>query len=65
VESSTLAEVATRGYIPTKMDDNNTSLSTMSSGIKQSTLMWSMLTRTNYSERAMLMQCNFEAMEIW
>ena len=27
--------------------------------------MWPMLTRTNYSEWAMLMQCNYEAMEIW
>ena len=27
--------------------------------------MWPMLTRSNYSEWVMLMQCNFEAMEIW
>lgn len=27
--------------------------------------MWPMLTRSNYTEWAMLMQCNFEALEIW
>ena len=27
--------------------------------------MWPLLTRDNYSEWAMLMQCNFEALEIW
>ena len=27
--------------------------------------MWPMLTRSNYTEWAMLMQCNYEAMEIW
>jgi hypothetical protein len=27
--------------------------------------MWPMLTHTNYSEWAMLMQVNFETMEIW
>jgi len=34
-------------------------------GIREGTLMWPMLTRTNYSEWAMLMQCNFEALEVW
>ena len=27
--------------------------------------MWPMLTRSNYTEWAMLMQCNYESMEIW
>ena len=27
--------------------------------------MWPMLSRSNYTEWAMLMQCNYEAMEIW
>jgi hypothetical protein len=27
--------------------------------------MWPMLTRTNYSKWVMLMQVNFETMEIW
>ena len=41
------------------------SSSTMASGVRESSLMWPMLTRSNYSEWVMLMQCNFEAMEIW
>lgn len=32
--------------------------------IRESTLMWPMLTRTNYSEWEVMMQCSFEAMEI-
>jgi hypothetical protein len=28
-------------------------------------LMWPMLTRSNYTEWAMLMQRNYEAMEVW
>jgi len=35
------------------------------STVKESSLMWPMLTSDNYTEWAMLMQCNFEAMEIW
>jgi hypothetical protein len=35
------------------------------SRVRKSSLMWPMLTRSNYSEWAMLMQCNYEAMEIW
>jgi hypothetical protein len=35
------------------------------SGVRESSLMWLLLTRSNYSEWAMLMQCNYEAMEIW
>ena len=27
--------------------------------------MWPMLTRSNYTEWAMLMQCNYETLEIW
>jgi len=34
-------------------------------GVKESSLMWPMLSRSNYTEWAMLMQCNYEAMEIW
>jgi hypothetical protein len=33
--------------------------------VQESSLMWPMLTRSNYLEWAMLMQCNYEAMEIW
>lgn len=33
--------------------------------VKESSLMWPMLTRDNYAEWAMLMQCNYEALEIW
>jgi hypothetical protein len=39
--------------------------SSVPSGVKESSLMWPMLSRSNYSEWAMLMQCNSEAMEIW
>jgi len=34
-------------------------------GVKEGSLMWPMLSRSNYTEWAMLMQCNYEAMEIW
>ena len=34
------------------------------STVKESSLMWPMLTQDNYSEWAMLMQCNYKAMEI-
>jgi hypothetical protein len=33
--------------------------------VRESTLMWLMLTHSNYTEWAMLMQCNFETLEIW
>ncbi|XP_066384930.1 uncharacterized protein [Miscanthus floridulus] len=36
-----------------------------STGVKESSLMWPMLTSDNYTEWAMLMQCNYEALEIW
>jgi len=39
--------------------------SSKSSGVKESSLVWPMLTRTNYVEWAMLMQINYEALEIW
>ena len=52
-----------RHDIPKKMGDG-ASPSTVS-GVRDGTLMWPMLTRTNYSEWEMLMQCNYEAMEIW
>jgi hypothetical protein len=35
------------------------------SGIKESSLVWPMLDRTNYAEWVMIMQCNLEALEIW
>lgn len=34
-------------------------------GMKESFLMWPLLTRDNYFEWEMLMQCNYEALEIW
>jgi hypothetical protein len=34
-------------------------------GVRENSLMWPMLDRSNYTEWAMLMQCNYEAMEIW
>jgi hypothetical protein len=48
-----------------EMGDTRTSSSAASSGIKESSLVWPMLTRSNYAEWAMLMQINYEAMEIW
>jgi hypothetical protein len=36
-----------------------------SDSVTESSLMWPMLTRDNYAERAMLMQCNYKALEIW
>ncbi|CAD6245753.1 unnamed protein product [Miscanthus lutarioriparius] len=33
--------------------------------VRESSLMWLMLTRSNYAEWAMLLQCNFETLEIW
>jgi len=39
--------------------------SSSSAGVKENSLMWPMLTRSNYTQWAMLMQCNYEAMEIW
>jgi hypothetical protein len=39
--------------------------SASASGVCESSLMWLMLTRSNYTEWAMLMQCNYEAMEVW
>jgi len=47
------------------MPDSGASGSTTSSGVRDSTLLWPMLSRMNYSEWSMLMQCNYEAMEIW
>ena len=34
-------------------------------GVRESSLMWPMLDRSNYTEWAMLMQCNLKAMMIW
>lgn len=33
--------------------------------VRESSLMWPMLSRSNYTQWAMLMQCNYEALEIW
>jgi len=33
--------------------------------VRESSLMWPMLTRSNYAEWAMMLQCNFETLEIW
>jgi hypothetical protein len=38
---------------------------TATSGINESSLVWPILTRSNYAEWSMLMKINFEAMEIW
>ncbi|XP_066395998.1 uncharacterized protein [Miscanthus floridulus] len=35
------------------------------STVKESSLMWPMLTSNNYTEWSMLMQCNYKALEIW
>ena len=48
-----------------KMGEGDIASASGSSGVREGSLMWPMLTRTNYAEWAMLMQCNFEAMEIW
>jgi hypothetical protein len=47
-----------------KMGDNK-SLSTMACSVQESSLMWLMLTFSNYLEWAMSMQCNYEAIETW
>lgn len=47
-----------------KMGDNE-SLSTMACSVQESSLMWLMLTFSNYLEWAMSMQCNYEAIETW
>lgn len=36
-----------------------------SSGVKEGSLTWMILTRMNYAEWVMLMEINYEAMEIW
>jgi hypothetical protein len=41
------------------MGDNRSS-STVACDVQESSLMWPMLTRSNYLEWAMLMQCNYE-----
>jgi hypothetical protein len=47
------------------MADTRIGPSAPSSGIKESSLVWPMLTRPNYAEWSMLMKINYEAMEIW
>lgn len=46
------------------MSDTRLSSSTASSSIKESSLVWPLFTRENYAEWAMLIQTNYEAMEI-
>jgi hypothetical protein len=33
--------------------------------VQERSLMWPMLTRSNYAEWAMMLQCNFEMLDIW
>jgi hypothetical protein len=47
------------------MGDDDVSSSAGKTAVPVGLLMWPMLDRSNYSEWAMLMQCNFEAMEVW
>jgi hypothetical protein len=57
--------VPRRSPVEKEMADTRTGPSSATSGIKESSLVWPMLTRSNYAEWAMLMQINYEAMEIW
>jgi hypothetical protein len=47
------------------MADARPRANTTTLGIKESSLVWPMLTRSNYAEWSMLMKINYEAMEIW
>jgi cell fate (sporulation/competence/biofilm development) regulator YlbF (YheA/YmcA/DUF963 family) len=55
--------VIPRRELVKKMGDGSSS--GVGGGMKESLLMWPMLTHSNYTEWAMLMQCNYEALEIW
>jgi hypothetical protein len=57
--------VPRRSPVEKEMADTRTGPSSATSGIKESSLAWPLLTRSNYTEWSMLMQINFEAMEIW
>ena len=48
-----------------EMGGEGSSSSGSAHGVRESSLMWPMLTRSNYTEWAMLMQCNYETLEIW
>jgi hypothetical protein len=48
-----------------KMGDDDASSSAGKTAVPVGSLMWPMLDRSNYSEWAMLIQCNLEAMEVW
>ena len=48
-----------------KIEMSDVGPSSGTAGAKESSLMWPMLSCSNYTEWAMLMQCNYEAMEIW
>lgn len=45
--------------------DVGASSSSTAGAVRESSLLWPMLTRSNYNEWVMLMQCNYEALEIW
>lgn len=47
------------------MADARPRVNTVTSGIKESSLVWPMLTQSNYAGWSMLMKINYEAMEIW
>jgi hypothetical protein len=53
-----------RREIVEKMGNTIPGTSTTSEGVKESSLPWPMLTRTNYEEWAMLMLINYEAMVV-
>nr|CAB3472732.1 unnamed protein product [Digitaria exilis] len=46
-------------------DDRRSEIEQRGKRRSSGSLMWPMLTRSNYSEWAMMMKCNFKAMEIW
>ena len=52
-----------RSPVAAEMGDG-TSSGSSGHGVRESSLMWLMLTRSNYTEWAMLMQCNYETLEI-
>jgi hypothetical protein len=57
--------VVPRRSLVKEMGGNGTASSSSAHGVRESSLMWPMLTCSNYTEWAMLMQCNYETLEIW
>lgn len=55
--------------LPDMTGNNNNPSGTSGSGsghgVREGSLMWPILTRSNYTEWAILMQCNFEILEVW